>query len=388
MTSTKQDSGLRGKLADRGHCAHYLEDSLKGQLPRYDRTNTYDWNYEQAPEPIEFEIPHVPGNWQFCGLSVASPLGIPAGPLLNSRWLLYYAGLGFDVLVYKTVRSSHRECYALPNLLPIHCDGMLTGKEDSIPVANEMAGSWAVSFGMPSKSPAIWRTDVERARNLLARDKVLCVSVVGSMQPDWTIDDLAQDYARCADWAVQSGADAVEVNFSCPNVATCDGQLYLNFSAAQIVAARVRQAIGNVPLIVKIGHMTQADDVERFLDAVQDQVNGLAMTNSIAVRVNSSDGTALFDGNKRAICGNVTREAAVEQIRLFAQALKKRKRTLDLIGVGGVSSANDVEQFLNSGAQSVHIATAAMVNPATAIEIRQRLVHSDSATMSSMGDAK
>ena len=35
-----------------------------------------------------------------------------------------------------------------------------------------------------------------------------------------------RDYAQCARWAVESGADCVEANFSCPNVATCDGQLY------------------------------------------------------------------------------------------------------------------------------------------------------------------
>ena len=49
-----------------------------------------------------------PRRRQFCGIPVQSPLGIPAGPLLNSRWLLYYASLGFDVLTYKTVRSSAR----------------------------------------------------------------------------------------------------------------------------------------------------------------------------------------------------------------------------------------------------------------------------------------
>ena len=53
----------------------------------------------------------MPGQWQFCGLPVNSPLGVAAGPLLNGRWCLYYASLGFDVLTYKTVRSRRRECY-------------------------------------------------------------------------------------------------------------------------------------------------------------------------------------------------------------------------------------------------------------------------------------
>ena len=85
----------------------------------YDIARSYDWNYENVPAPPEIEVPAVPGEWHFCGLPVASPLGIPAGPLLNSKWILYYARLGFDVLTYKTVRSSYRGCYEPPNLLPV-----------------------------------------------------------------------------------------------------------------------------------------------------------------------------------------------------------------------------------------------------------------------------
>jgi hypothetical protein len=76
-------------------------------LPRYDRLQSYDWNYAYAPEPVEADVPAIPGTWDFCGLPVASPLGIAAGPLLNGRWVRYYASLGFDVLTYKTVARSN-----------------------------------------------------------------------------------------------------------------------------------------------------------------------------------------------------------------------------------------------------------------------------------------
>ena len=51
-------------------------------------------------------------------------------------------------------------------------------------------------------------------------NKLLVVSVVGTVQDGWSMDDLADDYARCARWAVESGADAVETNFSCPSRAS------------------------------------------------------------------------------------------------------------------------------------------------------------------------
>jgi dihydroorotate dehydrogenase (NAD+) catalytic subunit len=44
---------------------------------------------------------------------------------------------------------------------------------------------------------------------------------------------------------------------------------------------------------------------------------------------------------------------------------------IKLIGVGGVSTVEDVRDYLAAGAQAVHIATAAMVNPLVAIEIKK-----------------
>jgi len=119
-------------------------------LPGYRIGETYDWNYRHVPLPPSGEpVAACPGTWDFCGIPTASPLGVPAGPLLNSRWILYYAALGFDVLTYKTVRSVARASYERPNLLPI----------ESGPIAARMrmAGtpetngwdSWAISFGMP-----------------------------------------------------------------------------------------------------------------------------------------------------------------------------------------------------------------------------------------------
>jgi len=44
-----------------------------------------------------------------------------------------------------------------------------------------------------------------------------------------------------------------------------------------------------------------------------------------------------------------------------------------LIGVGGISSAADVRDYLDAGAHACHLATAAMLNPAVGIEIREQL---------------
>lgn len=345
---------------------------LAPPLPRYDPSRTYRWNYEHAPDPVDRAVPDLPGTWTFCGLPVGSPLGIPAGPLLNGRWALYYASLGFDVLTYKTVRSAARECYPLPNLQPVAIDG-LRGTESEVAASDAMRGSWAVSFGMPSAPPDTWRPDIERTRARLPRGKVLSVSVVGSVQEGWTIDDLAEDYARCARWAVDAGAQCIETNFSCPNVSTCDGQLYQQPDAARAVAARVRAEIGAVPLIVKIGHVARGDATDALLAALAPLADALAMTNSVAAAVRSADGGLLFDGARRGICGDATRGASLAQTRLFAERARETGRSIRLIGVGGARTVEHVRDYLAAGAESVHIATAAMVDPAVAMRIRAAL---------------
>lgn len=342
------------------------------QLPRYQIDQSYEWNYTHAPEPVECVPPEVPGEWSFCGYSVSSPLGVPAGPLLNGRWVLYYASLGFDVLTYKTVRSVSRDCYPLPNLQPVETQA-LQGNESELVAASDSRSSWAVSFGMPSRTPDQWRADVEQTRCRLDPRKVLNVSVVASEQPGWGLDDLAADYAQCAQWACESGADTVETNFSCPNVTTCDGQLYQHPQDAGRVAACVRAAIGDVPLIAKIGHVDSLELCTQLIAELSPSVTAIAMTNSVATRVRTPEGQLMFDGNKRGICGAATLEASVHQVRMFQQQILKSDSNLELIGVGGASSASDVGRYLDAGASSVHLATAAMLDPAIGLSIREQL---------------
>jgi dihydroorotate dehydrogenase len=341
-------------------------------LPRYDPHQTYDWNYLHAPEPIATEAPTIPGQWRFCGLPVSSPLGVPAGPLLNGAWCLYYASLGFDVLTYKTVRSRERACYPLPNLQPVAC-GPLHGGEEDLPAVDMMQGSWAVSFGMPSKSPEFWRRDVEETRRRISRNKILSVSVVGTVQEGWTIDDLASDYAQCARWAVESGADCVETNFSCPNVATCDGQLYQHPHDAATVAARVREAIGSRPYVAKLGHIRTPEEMEKLLGALAPYIDAVAMTNSVAATVMDGEGRRLFDGQKRGICGAATFEPSLRQVAMARKVISRRAWPVEIIGVGGASTAEHVRRYLEAGASAVHLATAAMVDPEVGLRIRRAL---------------
>lgn len=338
----------------------------------YDIHQSYDWNYEHAPaEPPEVGVPACPGEWRFCGLPVNSPLGVPAGPLLNSRWILYYAALGFDVLTYKTVRSSYRACYAVPNLLPVE-GGTLAGEGQTLRAAapGTSYDSWAISFGMPSRDPDEWAADVERARSGLSPGQVLVVSVVASPQPGWTLDDLARDFAVCARRAADAGAHVVEANLSCPNVCTQEADLYLSPQAAGVVAAAVRQAVPELPVALKIGLFPNRARAGEVIAAVTPHAKAISATNSITAKV-SYHGEMLFDGLRRGIGGAAITARCLEETAMLRQVLNDTGSNMELISVGGVCSARDVRDRLAAGATNVQIATAAMLDPMVAIRIRQ-----------------
>ncbi|MBC8243569.1 MAG: hypothetical protein H8E20_04180 [Verrucomicrobia bacterium] len=337
---------------------------------KYDITQDYAWNFDHAPEPGDDAVPGVGGDWSYCGVPVDSPLGIAAGPLLNGKWLLYYAALGFDILTYKTVRSCERASYSLPNLQPIAWPSGGTFP-DEVGVTGTMQGSWAVSFGMPSKPPRYWRDDVAATRDRLAKRKFLCVSVVATAEHDWSIDDLAADYAQCANWAAESGADGVEANFSCPNVSSVDGQLYLNPTDAGIVAAKLREVIPDKPLLLKVGHIEHRETAHALLEAVVPFADALVMVNGLSAKVRQPGGGLLFEGQCRGLAGEAIRETALGQLALFDGLIREFGMDVRLVGVGGLGQAADVRACLDRGCEAVQFATAAMVDPGLGLAIRR-----------------
>jgi dihydroorotate dehydrogenase len=223
---------------------------------------------------------------------------------------------------------------------------------------------------MPSKDPAIWTRDVERARRGLAPGQALVVSVVATPQPGWTLDDMARDFARCARCARDSGAEAVEANLSCPNVCTNEGQIYRSPEASAEIAARLRDVTGSLPLILKIGLFEGAAEAEAFVVAVDGHADALSTVNSISARVADAQGAQLFGGLTRGIGGACIRSRRLAEVRMLAGVIRRRGSSLRLIAVGGISSLAEVREALEAGAHHAQIATAAMLDPLIAAKIR------------------
>jgi dihydroorotate dehydrogenase len=224
-----------------------LDEWFPNHPPIYDIHKTYAENAAEGPF-FNGKIPARPKGGKkidFLGFPVHSRLGVPAGPLLNSKWVILAAKLGFDIPVYKTIRSFAHPGHQLPNVSFIDATGRRIDQPatlDELTITN--------SFGMPSRSPEFLLEDIALANRSLAEGQVMIVSVVGT--PNRGVS-FAEDFVRAAVLAREAGAKIIEANFSCPNVDKAEGILYNSPETVHEYARLLVKAIRPAPLILKVG---------------------------------------------------------------------------------------------------------------------------------------
>src|SRR3989344_687384 len=174
--------------------------------PFYDPEKTYDENYEQGPFGAFAEKTVITSagepTYNFYGHKVYAPFGIPAGPLLNSNFCAAAFQKGFDICVYKTVRSGTFPCHPFPNVLAIHPDGDLTFEKLQKPLIADTKYtdplSITNSFGVPSKDAVVWQADVKKAVASAGKGQVLVLSFMGTVRPDQSQEEFIDDYILAA----------------------------------------------------------------------------------------------------------------------------------------------------------------------------------------------
>jgi dihydroorotate dehydrogenase len=351
--------------------------------PLYDIHKTYLENAEFGPF-FEGKIPNrlfpPKEKWiDFLGYSVASPIGIPAGPLLTSSWVKLAAELGFDILTYKTIRSREHPAHPLPNMIYVDTHGTLKNKSDLPPAVSvdhpaDQLKDLAVtnSFGMPSKSPHFLREDIPLANSYLKPGQLLVVSVVGTEREHVSFLD---DFVLAALLAKEAGAKIIEANFSCPNVDKKAGCLYMSPQTVYEYGLALSRAIYPLPLIIKVGLLPNKELMrEVMIAAARANVRAVSGINTISMKVIDKSGHPAL-GHTRltsGICGGPIREAALEFIRDAKAINDKEKLALTLIGVGGITLPEHFDHFLESGADVAMSATGMMWDPYLAVRYHQK----------------
>lgn len=340
--------------------------------PIYDIEKTYIENAEQGPF-FNGKIPKRTRHekYNFLGIEVSSRIGVFAGPLLNSKWIKLAAELGYDILTYKTIRSSEHAGHPLPNVVyinsenplnPLRLPSQVVSTDIEPPLKNLGITN---SFGMPSRSPDYLHHDIPLSMKALSKGQALIVSITGTPGKEFSKTGYIQDFVRAARLAETAGAPIIEANFSCPNVSKDEGSLYLHPESAFEVASAIVAAISK-PLIIKVGHFPDKNILRKTLVALTCAgVKAVAGINSVSLKVVNEDGEpALGKGRLTSgICGAPIRECALEFVTDAKYIIANEKLNLTLIGGGGIMEPSHFEDFFNAGADFAFVATGMMWDP-------------------------
>ena len=303
------------------------------------------------------------------------PFGIPAGPLLNGAYVSAALRAGYDICVYKTVRTRAYACHSHPNVLPVEVDGELSADAEMRTLTTKQSYTHPLSitnsFGVPSKAPDVWQSDMERAAKSAKDGQMVVGSFQGTRWDGASLEDYVSDWALGARLVKETGVSEVEANLSCPNEGKAHLLCYDVPRVVQIVDA-IKREIGDTPLVVKIGYFAESPLIE-FVKAVGPLVEGISAINTIPAQVVNERGEQALPGAGRlisGICGDSIRSAGLSMTRRLAHLRAETGLQFQITGVGGVMKPEDYVHYRNEGADVVMSATGAMWNPRLAQEIR------------------
>ncbi|TAL14502.1 diguanylate cyclase [Patescibacteria group bacterium] len=353
----------------------------------YDPARTFEDNYANGPfnmDQKDYRDETVEPKFHFLGFPIQSPFGIAAGSLPTSRHTNAAFKLGYDVVVYKTQRSGEFPSNAFPNVLPIDVKGDITLERLKKPFVvrsnfpkNLRELSITNSFGVPSYGPSVWQDDLTHAIAGVGAGQLLIMSVVGTIREGMTPSEYYEDFALAAREAKESGAQVIEVNLSCPNVAS-EGVICYSIDAVYEICKLTKEAIGDTPLVIKVGYYApeQQDLLERIVEKVSPYIGAISSINTLAGEIVKEDGTQALPGKGRlrsGICGAGITWAGLDMVRRLDTLRREKGYTYEIIGVGGVMSPIEFHEYRKAGANLVQSVTGAMWNQYLAQDVKASL---------------
>lgn len=348
--------------------------------PFYDPAKSYDENYAQGPfgELADGRVVERSGEptAAFLGEKVYLPFGIPAGPLVNSRFCSGAFAKGYDLVTYKTVRTRPHPSHPVPNIVPLSISGDLT--LDKVAAGPLVASttyreplSITNSFGVPSQPVDVWQEDMATAVAAAGPGQILIGSFQGTKSENGSVKDFVADYALAARLVKETGTKILETNLSCPNEGSGDLVCFDTTRVGDIVDA-IKNEIGDTPLILKLAFFESEQHLRELVQRVGGLVQGVSTINTIPARIVTETGAQALPGEGRlvsGVCGSAIQWAGLEMVRRLARLREELALEFAIVGVGGVMKPEDYHRYRTAGADAVMSATGAMWRPELAEEI-------------------
>ena len=263
---------------------------------------------------------------EISGLKLRSPLMNAAGVLGMSPAILkrvYESGAG--AVITKSLGPEPRKGHPNPTFVRLAYGGL-----------NAM--------GLPNPGAEYFVDEIKEL-------KEMGVPVVASF-----FGGSVQEFADVAYILSRAGADALELNASCPNVAEEMGMLAADPTNIEKVTQAVKDET-KLPVFVKLSpNVTNIKSIAKAAEwGGADAITAVNTVKAIAIDINM----------RRPILANVTgglSGPAIKPIALrcvwdIAQAVD-----IPIIGSGGITTGEDAVEFLLAGASALEVGTAVMTN--------------------------
>jgi len=149
----------------------------------------------------------------------------------------------------------------------------------------------------------------------------------------------------------------IEVNISCPNVHGGG----MSFGTSPEAAAEVTRAVRKVttkPIIIKLTpNVTSIADIAKACEA--EGADGVSLINTLSgMRINLNTKKPILKNVTGGLSGPCTFPVALRCVWQVYDAVK-----IPIVGMGGVSSAEDVIEMMLAGATAVQVGAANLVDP-------------------------
>lgn len=172
-----------------------------------------------------------------------------------------------------------------------------------------------------------------------------------------------EEYIEVVDRLAQEDVDLLEINISCPNVKEGGIAFGQDPKAVEAITKEMKKH-ARQPVIMKLSpNVTDITEMARAAEA--GGADGLSLINTLTgMKIDINRQKFVLANKTGGMSGPAIHPIAVRMVYQTAQAVK-----LPIIGMGGITTAEDAIEMILAGATAVSVGTANFADPCATVKI-------------------
>lgn len=250
--------------------------------------------------------------------------------------------------------QDYTDLYPLNKLGGISCKGTTLEPRNGNPAPRiaETPAGMLNSVGL--QNPGIDMFTTGYLPQLKKDGNVIIANIAGA-----TLDDYKQAVERLDG----TNVDMIELNISCPNVKQGGASWGITCEGAASVTKTVR-AVTKKPLMVKLTpNVTNIVDIAKAVEA--EGADCLSLINTLlGMRIDIKTRRPILKNNVGGFSGPAVFPVALRMVWQVANAVD-----IDVVGMGGITTAADAIEMMMAGAKAIQMGTAIFTDPYSPLKV-------------------